>query len=184
MSALAESHQRRKLWNREEVHCLPQAGLLGGHPFELLDGEIVYKTSNNPAHVRALRRSAHRAEMRFGAAFVRTQDPLIRDLLHEPEPDLLVTLGPEEEYTALHPTAADARLVIEVSDATLDDDLGARARRYARAGVAEFWVLELQNRCLHRHTVPEESGFRSVLRLAESNNIEDVAVSELLSSRE
>jgi Uma2 family endonuclease len=185
MPAVAEKQPRRKLWSRDEGRFLLNAGLLGQRPFELLDGEIVYKIPKNPPHVSAVRRCARWAEGLFGAMFVRTQDPLILDLFNEPEPDILVTFGPEEDYGELHPTAAEARLVIEVSDATRNEDLEAKARRYARAGVAEYWVLDLEHRCLYVHQEPSESGFGSILRLAEDQRVVSpaVAVSDLLPPR-
>lgn len=182
MSAIAEAQPRRKLWSRDEVPFLQKAGLLGDRPFELLAGEIVYKMAKNPAHVNAVRRCQRWAEALFGAEFVRTQAPLILDLFNEPEPDILVTLGPEAEYVEMHPTAVEARLVIAVSDATLSDDLGMKALRYARAEIQEYWVLDLENRCLYVHQEPSENGFGSVLRLAEDQHVSSpaVAVTDLL----
>ncbi len=182
MSALADPETRRKLWSREEVYFLLQAGLLGERPFELLEGEIVYKMPKNPAHVTAVRRCSHWAEATFGAGYVRLQDPLILDLFTEPEPDILVTVGPEDDYIELHPTASEARLVIEVSDSTLSDDLKEKVRLYARAGVSEYWVLDLANRCLHVHTEPSESEYAHVRRFEEDQRVGsfDVSVSKLL----
>jgi Uma2 family endonuclease len=182
MSALADPETRRKLWSREEVYFLLRAGLLGEKPFELLEGEILYKMPKNPAHVTAVRRCTRWAETTFGAAFVRVQDPLILDLFTEPEPDVLVTVGPEDDYTELHPTASEARLVIEVSDSTLSDDLKEKVVLYARADVVEYWVLDLEHRCLYVHTQPQEREYAQVLRLTEAQRIGsfDVRVSELL----
>jgi Uma2 family endonuclease len=185
MPAIAEAPPRRKLWNRDEVRFLQNAGLLGERPFELLDGEIIYKMPKNPPHVSAVRRCARWAAALFGAEYVRTQDPLILDLFNEPEPDVLVTRGTEDDYTKLHPTAAEAHLVIEVSDSTLEDDLDAKAERYARAGVSDYWVLDIEHRCLYVHREPSENGYGSVLRLAEDQSlaVPKVTVSDLLPPR-
>ncbi|MEM6906148.1 MAG: Uma2 family endonuclease, partial [Pseudomonadota bacterium] len=56
----------------------------------------------------------------------------------------------------------DFDLIIEVSDATLTQDLGWKAERYARHGVAEYWVVDLVNRLLHIHRGPGEDGYGEV----------------------
>jgi Uma2 family endonuclease len=65
-------------------------------------------------------------------------------ITNRPEPDVLVLRHPTNQV----PTGADALLAVEVSDTTQGDDLGFKVGLYARAGVEEYWVLDLSHRVL------------------------------------
>ena len=80
----------------------------------------------------------------------------------DPVPDIAVVLGAPDDHD-VNPTTA--LLVVEVSDTTLSIDLGDKADLYAAAGIADYWVLDLNNRLLHLHRDPQpdlstRSGFR------------------------
>jgi Uma2 family endonuclease len=169
---------RHKLWTSDEVHFLQKSGLLNDAQYELIEGELLNKMPKNPAHVTANRLVRSWATTHFGEAFVRTQDPLMLDLFNEPEPDMAVTKEDEDAYTEIHPTATEVHLVVEVSDSTLDYDLNRKADLYARAGVVEYWVIDLPNRRLHVHQEPTENGYARVLALAESQTIAPLAKPE------
>jgi Uma2 family endonuclease len=59
----------------------------------------------------------------------------------EPEPDVSVVTGSLEDYTSAHPTTA--LLVVEVSDSTLSYDRNRKASLYARAGIADYWIVNV-----------------------------------------
>jgi Uma2 family endonuclease len=166
---------RTKLWTRDEARFLQNSGLLDDGQYELIEGELLRKMPKNPPHVTATRQTNHWAVEHFGESFVRAQDPLILDLFNEPEPDVAITKESEDAYFELHPTATEVHLVVEVSDSTLEYDLTRKASLYARAGVAEYWVLDLPNRRLHVHRDPAEAGYGRVLTLAESQAIAPLA---------
>ena len=46
------------------------------------------------------------------------------------------------------------RLLVEVSDATLAKDRGKKAADYARAGIADYWIVNLVSRQLEVHRDP------------------------------
>lgn len=107
---------------------------------------------------------------------MRSQDPVALDEHNDPEPDVVVLSKNMREYLALGtPPVDDIRLLIEVSDSTLEFDLNRKATLYARAGVVEYWVLDLPNRRLHIHLDPSEAGYGRVLTLAESQTIAPLA---------
>jgi Uma2 family endonuclease len=72
--------------------------------------------------------------------------PLRVDEDNDPFPDLAV-MGGARTFSTTHPTTAE--LVIEVADTSLREDLSEKAERYATAGVADYWVLDIVNRQLH-----------------------------------
>ena len=73
----------------------------------------------------------------------------------DPEPDIAVVPGEEEDYLAAHPTTA--LLVLEVGDSTLAFDLADKMSLYAAAGIADYWVLDVSGRRLvvHRDPMPD-----------------------------
>ena len=76
---------------------------------------------------------------------VRTQSSI--DLLQSPEPD--VTWLKPGRYTSRRPQADDVLLLIEVADSSLPSDLTEKADLYAEFGVAEYWVVDVQGKCVH-----------------------------------
>ena len=167
---------RTKLWTRDEARFIQNSGLLDDGQYELIEGELLLKMPKNEPHVFSTSLARNWAEGAFGALFVRSQDPVALDEHNDPEPDVVVLSKNMREYLALGtPPVEDIRLLIEVSDSTLEFDLNRKATLYARAGVVEYWVLDLPNRRLHIHLNPSEGGYGRVLTLAESQAIAPLA---------
>jgi Uma2 family endonuclease len=95
--------------------------------------------------------------------YVRGQKPLALDANSEPEPDVAVVRGGPRDYVDQHPTTA--ALTVEVADTSLSFDRGRKAAAYARNGIPEYWVLNLRDRLLHVHRVPEGGVYRDVTDL-------------------
>ena len=70
-----------------------------------------------------------------------TQDPIALDDLSEPEPDLAVVPGDPLDYLDDHP--ARPALVVEVAEVSLDFDRGHNGSTYARAGLLDYWIVNL-----------------------------------------
>jgi Uma2 family endonuclease len=107
----------------------------------------------------------------FGSGFrFRAQLPLDLGQRTEPEPDFVVGLGvPLAATTTGHPTSA--LLVIEVSESTLRYDQGDKASLYARAGVGDYWIINLVDNQveIYRDPVPDPTqlwGFRYASRVS------------------
>lgn len=79
----------------------------------------------------------------------------------EPEPDVLVVPGQWQDYEDHHPTPPEVCLLVEVSDATLRKDRGEKVHTYARAGIADYWIVNLVNRQLevYRDPAPMNGGY-------------------------
>jgi len=88
----------------------------------------------------------------------------------EPMPDIVVW-DPAEAPADLDGPIPDAavKLVIEVSDTSLADDLGDKLAEYARAGLAEYWVADIKGKLLLRHDGPKADVYarREPLRFGE-----------------
>jgi len=114
-------------------------------------------TPQGSRHATAVRLVEEALRQAFGQGFdVRVQLPLAIDPDSEPEPDLAVVPGSPRDYKDAHPRTAV--LVVEVADATLAFDRERRARLYARAGIQDYWVLNLVERQLEVHRTPTTSG--------------------------
>src|SRR5260370_25316594 len=73
----------------------------------------------------------------------------------------MVVHGPRERYWGAHPVPADALLVIEVSQSTLTFDRGEKLQTYARAGIPEYWIVDLVHERLLVYAHPEDNGYAS-----------------------
>jgi Uma2 family endonuclease len=119
---------------------------------ELIDGEIIEMPVQKAPHSMAILLARGALEAAFGPGHVvRTQAPLDLDPSSEPEPDVAVVPGSVRDYVA-HPKTA--LLVVEVSETTLWLDRTRKAPLYARAGLAEFWIVNLVDRQLEVHRDP------------------------------
>jgi Uma2 family endonuclease len=156
---------RPRRWTRAEYHRAADLGLFQPEErLELLDGEILQKMSPQKSfHAYVVLRAADVLARAFGPGHhARPQLPLILHDASEPEPDLTIVVGTAEEYVAESPHAAHARLVVEVSDTTLRLDSGRKRRAYARAGITEYWIVNLRQRQLEVHRDPQGARYRSV----------------------
>jgi Uma2 family endonuclease len=133
-----------KRWTVEEYHELVRAGLLDeDERYELLEGWLVTKMTRNPPHETAVATLC-------GLLFKGLPDPYtcraqgaITLADSEPEPDVAIYPGPQSRYRTHHPGPGELVLVIEVSDGSLARDWGIKLRTYARAGIAEYWIVNL-----------------------------------------
>jgi Uma2 family endonuclease len=133
-------------WTREEYHRLADQGFFQDRRVELIEGEIVEMPVPKPPHVMALGLTEDVLRTAFGRGFwVRTQAPLNLGEASEPEPDLAVVPGGPWDYPE-HPTTA--LLVVEISETTPPIDRGRKASLYARAGLADYWIINLVDRQL------------------------------------
>ena len=145
---------KQRRWTRGEYEQAAKLGWFDGQRVELIQGKVYVKMPQNPAHTLALRASARTTTRVFGPEFdVRQQLPVLLSTDGEPEPDILVVPGSWEDYTQ-HPTQADVVLLIEVSDTTLRYDQKQKAALYAEAGLADYWLLNVNNRTLQARRDP------------------------------
>ena len=81
---------------------------------------------------------------------------------------------------------ADVPLVVEVSDTSLAEDRGQKARLYAKHGIPEYWIVNLNARTLEvrRGPRPESEDYFETLVYREGEtatvNGRPVAVADLL----
>ncbi len=75
-----------------------------------------------------------------------------------PEPDIAVASGPRERYRSKAPRRGDLALLVEVADTSYTTDRGVKWRKYAAAGVATYWIVNLVSRQIEVYTAPGGRG--------------------------
>jgi Putative restriction endonuclease len=155
----------RKLWTREECEQLSELTLEQHR--ELIDGALIDKMGKNWPHVSSLLVLQIWLAGIFGPRLV-VPEPSIDvspedNPTNEPEPDLIVTKEDVEFYLDKgRPGPDDLRLVVEIADSSLHLDLTAKAKLYARAGIADYWVLDVPGRRMIVHREPTTEGYGQV----------------------
>ncbi len=139
---------------RARYDRLVEAGIFGPEDrIELLDGLLVAREPQGARHatVVALVRAA--LEKAFGSAYhVREEKPIALDERSEPEPDIVVVPGRPRDYLDAHPSRPV--LVVEVADTSLALDRLRKGSMYARAGIADYWVVNLIDEVLEVYREP------------------------------
>lgn len=146
----------------EDVLQMTRQGILPeGRGYELIEGVLVRMAAQYDPHVFMIGRLLRRLNaMLPEECFVASGPGIFLSDHTMLEPDI-----------ALYPIAMkstdvrgpDLVLVIEVSDSTLRNDLGKKARLYAAHGVAHYWVVDVAGERLHRHTGPGEDGYATIV---------------------
>ena len=123
---------------------------------ELLDGLLVCREPQGSRHAVAVDLAREALQRAFGRAYyVRGHSPVALDEVSEPEPDLAVVRGHAREYVAAHPSSPV--LVVEVADSSLARDRRRKGPLCARAGIAEYWIVNLIDDVLEVYREPERS---------------------------
>ena len=87
------------------------------------------------------------------------QNPIRLGRHSEPQPDVVVARGGEDDYPDRHLEAADVLLVIEVADSSLRYDRLAKLPLYARFGIPEVWLVDVSARAVTPYTAPGPDGY-------------------------
>ena len=160
-----EPTPNRVLWTRAQCEAIRDVGILTGR-YELIEGEVISKMGQKPSHRLAVVLLNVWLSAVFGALHVQTQATIdIGDAdpdHNEPEPDAAVTVEPNTAYADRHPGPTDILLLAEVSDTTLRFDRTTKAMLYARAGIREYWIVNIAGRQVMVHRQPTSDGYANI----------------------
>jgi Uma2 family endonuclease len=139
----------------EAYHALGEARLIPERT-ELLYGFVYHKMSKSPLHTFLMLRLLRLVQAVLPPGLhLRPEQPLTC-VDSEPEPDLAVVLGSEEDFRQAHPRSAE--LVIEVCVTSADYDR-SKLRAYASAGVKECWLVLGREQQIEVHRQPGDGHF-------------------------
>jgi Uma2 family endonuclease len=151
---MASYEARLRRFSRAEYERLIELGIFQpGEPIELIGGELMVAEPQGAAHYTAIRKTAKALEAAFGPGWeIRTQGPVGLDDDSEPEPDVAVVPGSPDDYGRAHPSRPV--LTVEVAESSLVIDRRHKGSLYARAGLPDYWVLNLIDRVLEVYREP------------------------------
>ncbi|NJN30020.1 MAG: Uma2 family endonuclease [Synechococcales cyanobacterium RM1_1_8] len=162
----------------QDYHRMIEAEIFGPEErIELLLGQLIPMAAKGSPHSAAVARARDLFDDQLTRqqAQIRLQEPVILQDHSEPEPDLALVKPDPNYYEAQHPQASDVFLIMEVADSSLTYDREIKSLAYAKAGIQDYWVLNLKGRKLHIYRNPSESGYGSELILAAGERIMPLA---------
>jgi len=155
---MAEPAIGTRKWTRLEYERLVEAEILGPEDrIELLGGQMIVKEPQYSPHATAIQLVQRALERAFGPGFsVRPQLPVALAEDSEPEPDVCVVRGDPRDYRDTHPERPV--LIVEVSLSRLGFDREHKGSLYARAGIIDYWIVNLPDRRVEIYREPAPDG--------------------------
>ena len=156
----------RRRFTVDEFHRMADAGILTEDDrVELIDGEILQMSPVGSRHATVVKRGNRLFSRAVGdRALVSVQDPIHLDPYDEPQPDLALLRPRPDDYAAGHPRPEDILLVVEVADSSLASDRRLKLPLYARAGIVEAWLVDLEGEAVEVHREPRRTGYALIRR--------------------
>ena len=160
----------------DDYHRMADSGILREDDrVELIDGRVVEMSPIGGRHVTCVSRIIRLLVSRLtDDAVVNVQSPVRLGEYQEPEPDVAVVRN--REYGNELPNADDVFLLMEVSDSSLAYDRGRKLALYSRAGIPEFWVIDIAGEAIERHTNPSGDRYGVTVRVGRGEAIESTRV--------
>ncbi len=181
----AEREIIKHRWTHDEYLQAFELGWFQNKRTELIEGEIIYMSAMNVGHFQGIVKCSEVLHSIFSGKgfFVSTQCPINISEHSDPEPDVAVIVGKPADYKiALPKTAA---LVVEIADTSLTYDRSEKASLYAKANVADYWIVNLKDRRLEirRRPMKDESAvfgfsYSEIQILTEKDSVAPLAKSE------
>lgn len=163
-------------WTVDEYHQMAVAGLLDETDrVELIEGEMIDMAPIGSKHAFIVNQMSQMFSARVGGqCLVSTQNPVLLGERSEPQPDVaLLRIG---NYMDALPTTADVLLIVEVSDSTLEYDRDVKLGLYARHGIPEVWLLDVNAREITVYREPAEGQYRLIRKPTAAEAVAPLAV--------
>lgn len=171
-------------WTKDEYYKMAEIGLFDEKRTELIEGQVIEMSAMLSGHAAAVMLVAAALEEVLPGGFsLRIQVPLSLGPRSEPEPDVALVSGAIRDYIKAHPT--HAALIVEISDSSLEYDRTVKASLYARAGIADYWIVNLNQGQLEvrRTPIPDASqrfgyGYAQTLILLPNQSVTPLAAED------
>jgi Uma2 family endonuclease len=169
-------------WTRVEYDRVVSFGVFEGEHLELLGGDLIVAEPKGTYHSTALGKTADALAAALSDGWIiRWQNPIALDDESEPEPDVAIVPGTRDDYRHAHP--ARPALVVEIAESSLRFDRNQKGSAYARAGLPDYWIVNLIDRVLemYREPMPDPSAryewrYASIQVLSESDHASPLAL--------
>jgi Uma2 family endonuclease len=172
MSA-ALDHPKRHPFSVEEYLRMGEGNVFAPDArLELIEGEIIEMAPIGSPHAGTVAILGRLLERAAGdGAVVWVQNPIRIGDRSMPQPDAALLKPRADMYTRSHPEPADVLLLVEVSDTTLRFDVSTKMPFYARAGIVEAWVVDVENAVVRVFRDPDVAGYRTSFTVAGNESV-------------
>ncbi|HLZ07015.1 MAG TPA: Uma2 family endonuclease [Chloroflexota bacterium] len=174
--AVAVQRETRR-FTVDDYHRMGETGILrAGERVELIEGEILKMTPIGTAHLMHVLRLSDQLNGNYrDVTLVEVQNPVRLSDNTEPEPDIVLLTRRDDYYGKGIPGPSDVLLLIEVSDSSLSYDRNVKVPIYARAGIPEVWLLDVEAKVLTSYRDPSPSGYQVTLDFRHGDVIAPIA---------
>jgi Uma2 family endonuclease len=172
---------QRRLFTVKEYHLMSEAGVFGNNErVELIEGEIIQMAAIGKRHAARVDRLANFFyEQVRRRAIIRVQNPICLDHKSEPQPDIALVQRRADFYEESLPNSQHIFLLVEVADSTVDYDRDVKVPNYARSGIQEVWLWDLEVNCLEVYRLPTANGYSSMQKIAGGEIVSPLAFPDL-----
>ena len=171
----------RRRFTVEEYHQMGEAGILGEDDrVELIEGEIVQMTAIGRRHAACVAELTRLLVPAVGdRALLWPQNPVRLSRDTEPQPDIVLLRPRADRYVDSEAGPEDVLLLIEVADTSQRYDRMVKLRLYARAGIREYWIVDLQGEAIEVYRQPEETRYADARRVGREGTVSPTAFPEI-----
>lgn len=176
------SRRLAKRWiTADEYERMGEAGIFGEDArLELLEGEIYEMSPIGSPHSACVTILHQLLTLKFAnKLIVFSQNPIRLDDFSEPQPDVALVRWRADFYKSSHPTPADVLLIIEVADSTVENDRSYKMPLYAKAGIAEAWLVNLVEECVELYAEPLGEAYQTVRRFTRGETVSAHSIESL-----
>lgn len=158
---------RHRRFNVDQIYAMLAAGVLTEDDrVELIEGELLDMNPIGSRHSACVNRLVRLFDRQLqDKIVVSIQNPIRLDSENEPQPDVTVLHPRDDFYESAHPNPADVYLIVEVADTTLRFDRQVKSRLYARFGIPEYWVADVEARTLEIFRKPAADGYGQFVKM-------------------
>lgn len=178
MSPPAGQAPKRHPITVDEYFRMGERGVLAPEArVELIEGEIIDMSPIGPPHASKTNRLNRIFADAFGSrVIVSVQNPIVLGDLSAPQPDIVLLKPRDDFYEAMHPEADDVLLLVEIADSSLSHDRDRKLPLYARFGIAEVWLIDVEGRHMDVHRDPDGGRYTTQFRVHDLARVEVVAL--------
>lgn len=170
-----------RLFNVEQYERMAETGILHEDDHvELIEGEIIEIASMGQRHASRIDFLVNRVFSKLTDKFiVRVQNPVQINELSILEPDIVLLKLIDDYYGSRHPQPEDVLLLIEVSDSSLDYDRRVKLPLYAKAGIQEFWLINLIDNRTETYAAPRDGKYTFVKFVKPNETLSSVTMPDV-----
>ncbi|MCC3414557.1 MULTISPECIES: Uma2 family endonuclease [unclassified Microcoleus] len=175
---------KRRLFTVPEYHLMIKVGVFNkNNRVELIEGEIIEMAAIGTRHASCVKRLiAMFSDLERRRAILGVQDPIQLTERTEPQPDVVLLQPRSDYYATAHPIPSEVLLLVEVSDSTVDFDRDVKVPNYARSGIQEVWLWDLEENCLEVYRQPTINGYTSIQKFERGQQISPLAFPDFVVS--